>query len=97
MQKKIFVRRKHIKEAEKLRNFGFSNRRCESCPVALALKDAGFKEVQVSSQQWSFLNDVNDAARIVGTFSRKVTAFIHRADYYEEVKPFSFIARYWVN
>jgi len=90
MQKKVFVRQEHIEEGEKLR-YSLSQLRSENCPVALALKDAGFENVKVWSGGWRFLKD---DARITGTFSHKVTAFINGVDASKEGKPFSFIARY---
>jgi len=59
------------------------------CPVALALKDLGFKDIHVSIDSMSFITK-NDTEIIV-TMPKKVFTFICKFDSDKSVNPFSII------
>lgn len=84
MNKLIKVRRKHIEAVDRSFLYGSNN-----CPVALAFKDAGYKDAVVCTAYQIFLGK---PAKMIRS-PRSVSRFVNRFDDGKKVKPFNFILK----
>lgn len=83
MQKIISVKKKHIKNG--IRD------EVDSCPVALALKDAGYTEANVLGDA-GWVRETYDSNRVDVAFPRSVQRFVNKFDLKgkNKVRPFNF-------
>ena len=73
----ISVKKKHIKNGEP--------ENCETCPVALALREAGVNSLLVGSERF-----FNNTYSTIASAPRSVQRFVASFDAGRKVKPFNF-------
>ena len=78
----VSVKAKHIKKGRPSRS--------TSCPVALALKEAGFRRVDVGELDMSVTQPKPGQYSRTLPNPRSVTRFVRNFDQHKKVKPFNF-------